>query len=83
MKICNLYHLSSPIFHFQNYTSDVKTHTFDSIRNPLSAELRVDTLPTAEKEQLIYVYSDTSLKTKFQTMSLHKVLISVQIRAKH
>jgi hypothetical protein len=50
----------------------VETHIFDSIRNPLSAEMMVDTLPTAEEEQLIYVSSNTSLKTKFPTMSLHK-----------
>jgi hypothetical protein len=39
--------LSSPVSHFQNYFSDVETHIFDSIRNPLSAEMMVDTLPTA------------------------------------
>ena len=83
MKICTLHHLSSPIFHFQNYFSDVETHIFDSIRNPLSAEMMVDTLPTNEEEQLIYVSSNNSLKTKFSTMSLHKFLISVQIRVKH
>ena len=59
-------------------------HTFfDSIRKPLSAEMMVHTLPTAEEEQLTYVSSNTSLKTKFPTMSLHKFFISVQIRAKH
>jgi len=61
---------------------DVETHIFDSLWNPLSAEMMVDALPTAEEEQLIYVSSNTSLKIKFPTMSLHKFLISVQIRAK-
>jgi hypothetical protein len=83
MKIRTLHHLSSPIIHFQNYFSVVEKHIFDSIRNPLSAEMMVDTLPTAAEEQFIYVSSNTSLKTKFPTMPLHKFLISVQIRAKH
>jgi hypothetical protein len=83
MKICALHYLSSPIIHFQNYFSDVETHIFDSIRNPLTVEMMGDTLPTAEEKQLIYVSSNSSLKTKFPTMSLHKFLISVQIRAKH
>jgi len=56
---------------------------FDSIRNPLSPEMMVDTLSTLEEEKLIYNSSTTALKTKFPTMSLHKFLISVQIRAKH
>jgi hypothetical protein len=58
-------------------------HTFDSIRYPFGAEMMVDTLPTAEEEQLIYVSYNISLKTKFPTPSLHKFLINVQIRAMH
>jgi hypothetical protein len=61
----------------------VETHIFDSIRSPLSPEMMVDILLNAEEEKLIYVSSNTSLKTKFPPMSLHKFLISVEIRAKH
>jgi hypothetical protein len=60
----------------------VETHIFDSLWNPLSAEMMVHALPAAEEEQLFYISSKISLKIKFPTMSLHKFLISVQIRAK-
>ena len=64
-------HLNGLLLHFSNYFDDLDFTKFAWIQNPFIDEEDYEFgLTSIEKEQLIELSSDTSLKQRFQNVSL-------------